>query len=318
MKYILGIGTSVVDILARAPRAAVGNEMVPFADYSKQGGGMVATAVIAAARLGAPCKIISPVGDDAMGEFCRQDYLRHGIEVSHVLTQPGRETPWSMCIADDATKNRAIYSYMENAPFLSLSELDDDMVANAGFVHLYERRLTWQPVVMRVAHLCREHGAKLSVDAFTYDPFYDELIGVSDIWITSEDYYRQKYGDTPLREGLADLKGMGPEVVITTLGDRGLAGIDGEGYFELPAFSVAVQDTTGAGDVFHGAYLAMLSRGMDARRAAFYASGAAAVKCTRIGGRAALPDFETLDAFVKTGVIDYCELDRRVEFYRKV
>ena len=62
MKSILGIGTSVVDILARAPRAAVGNEMVSFVDYSKQGGGMVATAIIAAARLGAPCQMITPVG----------------------------------------------------------------------------------------------------------------------------------------------------------------------------------------------------------------------------------------------------------------
>ncbi len=318
MKSILGIGTSVVDILARAPRAAVGNEMVPFIDYSKQGGGMIATAIIAAARLGAPCEIMTPVGDDAMGEFCRQDYLRHGIDVSHVLTQPGRETPWSMCIADDATKDRAIYSYMENAPALDLSELDEDMVARAGYVHIYERRLTWRPIVLRVGELCREHGVKLSVDAFTYDPFYDELIKVSDIWIASEDYYRQKYGKAPLKEGLADMKEKGPEVVITTLGEAGLAGMDKEGYFELPAFKVAVQDTTGAGDVFHGAYLAMLTCGMDTRQAALYASATSAIKCTRVGGRAALPDFKTLDTFIKTGVIDYTEIDERVKRYRKV
>jgi sulfofructose kinase len=94
--------------------------------------------------------------------------------------------------------------------------------------------------------------------------------------------------------------------------------MDGEGYFELPAFSVAVQDTTGAGDVFHGAYLAMLSRGMDTRQAALYAAATSAIKCTRVGGRAALPDFETLDSFVKTGVIDYTEIDQRVKLYRKV
>jgi sulfofructose kinase len=318
MKSILGIGTSVVDILARAPRAAVGNEMVPFVDFSKQGGGMVATAIIAAARLGVPCQMITPVGDDAMGEFCRQDYLRHDIDVSHVLTQPGRETPWSMCIADDTTKDRAIYSYMENAPVLDVSELNEDMIAKAGFVHLYERRLNWRPVVLQAAELCKAHKVKLSVDAFTYDPFYDELIEMSDIWITSEDYYRQKYGALPYAEGLAKLKSKGPEIVITTLGDKGLAGMDGEGYFELPAFSVAVQDTTGAGDVFHGAYLAMLSRGMDTRQAALYAAATSAIKCTRVGGRAALPDFETLDSFVKTGVIDYTEIDQRVKLYRKV
>jgi sugar/nucleoside kinase (ribokinase family) len=112
--------------------------------------------------------------------------------------------------------------------------------------------------------------------------------------------------------------GKGPEIVITTLGEKGLAGIDSEGYFELPAFKVAVQDTTGAGDVFHGAYLAMLCRGMDSRQAALYAAGTSAVKCTRVGGRAALPDFNTLDAFVKTGVIDYTEIDKRVKLYRKV
>ena len=91
----------------------------------------------------------------------------------------------------------------------------------------------------------------------------------------------------------------------------------GENSFELPAFKVNVVDTTGAGDVFHGAFDYAYLQGWDVKKCARFASGASAIKCTRPGGRAGIPDLLTLTRFLEEGVIDYTEIDERVRHYKQ-
>ncbi len=102
---------------------------------------------------------------------------------------------------------------------------------------------------------------------------------------------------------------MGPSIVVFTLGAKGCVGYSKEeGFFELPSFDVVVQDTVGAGDVFHGAYVVGLLRGYSAKEAARLATAVSCIKCTRIGSRAGIPDWDTVQKYLKTGEIDYTEL----------
>lgn len=111
---------------------------------------------------------------------------------------------------------------------------------------------------------------------------------------------------------------MGPSIVVFTLGAKGCVGYSEEdGFFQMPSFAVNVQDTVGAGDVFHGAYTVGLLRGLSSKEAARLATGVSCIKCTRIGGRAGIPDWNTVQRFLRTGEIDYTEIDQRVEFYRR-
>ena len=109
----------------------------------------------------------------------------------------------------------------------------------------------------------------------------------------------------------------GPEIVVFTFGEKGCVGLSGEGYFEIPAFQVDAVDTVGAGDVYHGAFLAGLLKGLPVVEVARMASAVSAIKCTRIGGRAGIPDMDTVQHFMRTGEIDYTEIDARVEFYKR-
>lgn len=103
---------------------------------------------------------------------------------------------------------------------------------------------------------------------------------------------------------------------IFTLGPKGCVGYSPEdGYFEVPSFQMPVVDTVGAGDVFHGAYVVGLLRGLLPKEAARLATGASCIKCTRIGGRAGIPDWDTVQKYLQTGEIDYAEINQRVEFY---
>jgi sugar/nucleoside kinase (ribokinase family) len=91
----------------------------------------------------------------------------------------------------------------------------------------------------------------------------------------------------------ARLARLGPPVVVVTEGEHGSWCVSPEGSFHVPAFPVQpLVDTTGAGDVFHGAFLYGRAHGWDLRRALRLAAAVAAMKCRAIGGRAGIPTLE--------------------------
>ena len=75
---------------------------------SWQGGGKVATGMVAAARLGAKCAMIGAVGSDDYGAFCLRDFERHGIDISGMKTRQGETTSLSIVLSDRETQGRSI------------------------------------------------------------------------------------------------------------------------------------------------------------------------------------------------------------------
>jgi sugar/nucleoside kinase (ribokinase family) len=113
------------------------------------------------------------------------------------------------------------------------------------------------------------------------------------------------------------IQNQGCEIVIFTFGGDGCRGVYEDKYFEIPALPVEVVDTTGAGDVFHGAFDFAYLKGWDAKKCAEFSTGVSAIKCTRPGGRAGIPNLKVLTDFLENGNIDYTEIDERVEHYKR-
>ena len=158
-------------------------------------------------------------------------------------------------------------------------------------------------------------------DADTYHPGIEAILPFTPHFIASEYVYRALFGQSAdYQENLRRLWArQGKGVVIVTLGARGLAGIDEQGsFFREQAFPVTVVDTTGAGDVFHGAYTAGRLAGMDAREAARFGSAVSAIKCTRLGCRAGLPTMENALSFLREGRFDEAELEERCRHWEKL
>ncbi len=84
----------------------------------------------------------------------------------------------------------------------------------------------------------------------------------------------------------------GPEAAVVTLGERGCAALTGSGLLEVPGFEVDAVDTTGAGDVFHGAFIFGVLEGWDIERICIFSNAVAALKCRRLGGRAGIPNLQ--------------------------
>ena len=111
------------------------------------------------------------------------------------------------------------------------------------------------------------------------------------------------------------IQSKGPEIVIFTFGEHGSMGIYGNERFAQPAMKAEIKDTTGAGDVFHGAFAVAYLDGLSVPEAARFATGVSTIKCTELGGRAGIPDRDILETFLDTGKIDKEKINKRVEKY---
>ena len=313
MYDIVGIDMPCVDFNLNVPTMPTANGTVHFHRLSFQGGNKVSTGMCAAARLGANCAILGAVGDEQFGRFCVEDFKRHGIDTMIKLRKEGN-TALSFVISDDETKGRSIVYHPGDCARLSLDELPEDVLKNTKYYFL-----AWtDEVVLHAIDVAKAAGAKIFVDADKPKPEIMDNLDKYDIFVASEFVYDSMFSDDNYEKNLRSVLDMGPEVVIFTFGAKGCCGVSRGGeYFWVDAYKVDVEDTVGAGDVFHGAFLAGLVRGMDYESAARFASAVSAIKCTRIGGRAGIPDYDTTVKFMQTGEIDYTDIDKRVSLYEK-
>ncbi len=307
---VIGMGNPCVDLLTRVAEIPPAGHSTGVLENSWQSGGKVATALCALSRLGASCAIVGTVGGGVYGQFCQADLADHGVDTSHLECKPESETPFSIVLSDEKSKERTIlyHGQRQGQP----SDACLDFVRGARILHLE----TAKPYNLKAALAVREAGGLVSFDADYYVPEMDELTCRTDILIGSAGYYRAVFPTGTLEANMRALRRKGPRLVAFTFGAKGCALLDDDGFSEIEGFSVPVVDTTGAGDVFHGAFLYGILQGWTSVRCARFACATAAIKCTRLGGRAAIPTFDAVETFLRTGVIDDSGFDLRVERYR--
>ncbi len=310
---VVGMVCPGVDIALNFKTFPKPNAHAPILDYSKQGGEKIAGGLVAAARLGLSCSAVGVVGDDSNGLFSMDDFKRHGIDTRGMILRNGHTTPFAIILSDRETGGRSIAWHRGSAPRLKENELPTDIISNTRILFLSEG----DSVSLKAAQTAKSKGAKIAADPDYHSGISSELIGITDIFIGSEQAYSCLFPGGDVMENCRDLCHNGPEIVIFTFGAGGSVGYTKkEGFFQIPAFSVETIDSVGAGDTFHGAFLKGSLEGWSVQKSALFASAAAAIKCTRVGSRAGMPDLDAVKGFMETGKIDYTEIDPRVEFYK--
>lgn len=313
MVDILGFDNPCMDFLCHLPHLPAPNESIPMHAQSWQGGGKVASGVVAAARLGACTALAGVLGDDIFGRFCKNDLMRHGVNVAALHTRANCSTSLSLVLSDAQTGGRNILYRQGNAPHLSPADLPAELLSQANILHLAHVDET----TLTAARIARQNGTLVLFDADNYSPGMEAIYPLTDILIASEFMYRHAFKAGSIEKNLETALSWGPSVVLYTFGEKGCVGMWEKGFFRQAAFPVKTVDTVGAGDVFHGAFAACISRGMTPPEAARFSSAVSAIKCTRIGGRAGIPNRETTEHFMRTGEILSQELDERVKFYER-
>ena len=323
-KYdIIGLATPGQDLvieLEKMPRQ-VSSKMY---DCCFQGGGWVATALCAAGYLGMRASFCGVVGDDVFGRLIAEDFKYIYVDTSHLIVEKGKRSNFCLCITERAEKSKMLISRPGECREVEPDDIDEEYIRSARMLHVG----FVNEGIRKAADIIHAAEGNVSVDAAYYKPYVYENYDIFDIFIGSEYYFNglleelgidvsKPLSDKEKFEVMRYVQSKGPEIVIFTFGADGCMGIYGDNTFSLPAMDVPIVDTTGAGDVFHGAFDAAYLNGLDVVSAAKYATGVSSIKCTQMGGRAGIPDSETLKKFLSTGEIDYEKINRRVEHYKR-
>lgn len=315
---LIGFGDPFLDLVIQIDRLPQSNTNCPMHEHCFQGGGNVATALVAASRLGLTTALIGSVGADLFGRMSLSDLEYNGVDVSKMFVQEEKKSNFSICVTEKNIKGKEFLVEHGDFEQIQPEDLDLDFIQSAKMLHT--GLIT--NAVLKACECIHSAGGKVSIDAPYYKPFVYENYKHFDIFIGSEMYYDAMCEDlgyvaTEYEKNMNTLREAGCEVVIFTFGGDGCRGVYGEQYFELPAMPIEVTDTTGAGDVFHGAFDYAYLQGWDVETCARFATGVSAIKCTRFGGRAGIPTLEVLTKFLEEGIIDYKEIDERVAHYKR-
>ena len=235
--------------------------------YRMDLGGPAAVGAVAVARLGGEALLIGRRGDDAVGEEVEARLRAEAVETSALRRFPGAATPVSGIVVDPGGE-RHIFS------FLGAGLPDDGEWIPLGTLERVQAVLVdsrWPPGAMRLAVAARRRELPVVLDLDQDDAGAWRLAAVATHVIADEELATARGGVGAVIERIRRQGGWG----AVTLGAGGVAYSGGC----LPAFRITPRDTTGAGDVFHGAFALALAEGHDEAYALAFASAAGAQRC---------------------------------------
>ena len=289
---VLCVGQATLDhVLTVAGEIVVGRKHAAQR-HDVVGGGLAANAAVAVARLGGATTLAGVIGDDETGDIVLAGLRAERVDVRLVQRARGAATPWSAVIVS-AGGTRTIVNHN---PSELLARPCADLDGVACDAVLVDGR--WPAGSTAALSLARRRGIPgvVDVDRSTVDAaVIADCLELASHLIFSEDALRDLAGTASAADGLRRVSRDTGAHVSVTLGSRGVAWLDGDEIRSLDAFVVDAVDTTGAGDVFHGAAALALAEGADEARAFAFASAAAALKCTRPGARAGIPSRPEVD-----------------------
>jgi sulfofructose kinase len=302
----IGLGAAVMDLLALVPHFPERDAKLAMTEWSRQGGGLVATALVAMARLGARPRYLGRLGDDESAEFILAEFAREGVDTSAVTRVAGSPARFSVVIVEEGTGLRTILHTGHARAAVDPASLDREIILSARSLLVDS---TDPPAAARCVEWMRAAGRPTLIDADQYNPEAHAVARACDYVIASHRYATACTGCVDPAAAARALASDLPGVVVVTAGREGAYAVaEGEASHQ-PAFPVAVKDTTGAGDVFHGAFLFGVLRGWELPQTLAFAAAAAALKCRALGGRAGIASLpETARFLVQNGHPEFGDL----------
>jgi sulfofructose kinase len=297
---ILGLGCVAVDDLIYVPSYPAPDTKVRIERSERQCGGLTATALVAAARLGARCAYAGTLGNDELSRFVLGRLEEEGIDTTLVRRLPRARPIHSRVIVDESRQTRTILYDLEGAEPAREDWPPEGVVRSSGALFIDHFGAEG---MIRAARLARDAGRPVVADLESDQTSrFAELLALPDHLIIPAAFACQLASTTNPPSAVDRLWSESRAAVIATCGAdgcwyRGLS--TGPGALHQPAFAVQAVDTTGCGDVFHGAYAAALVEGKSLTERVRFASAAAALKATQRGGQAGIPRRPAVEAFLK-------------------
>ena len=327
---IVGIGASTLDRFIVVDHFPTGREVQQAISSTTDGGGPVATALATAGKYGSCTIMIDRIGDDMVGRYILEDFHKYNVNTEGIQVDADAKSGTATILVKQKTGERAVFFERATATEPEFLEAHKQLIESAYILHINGRHRKLMRSAMAVA---KEVGTIISLDggAQRYDADMKPITEASHIVIVARDYAEKYTGTTNLEEACRIIHERGACIAGVTDGANGSYFVwpDGTSYRCEPFTQATVVDTTGAGDSFHGAFLANLvhtinhMKGQDAtsttkhdrasihavellkacahsdlEKAAIFASAVASLNTQGIGGRSPLPTLKSVQELI--------------------
>jgi ribokinase len=279
---VVGLGQACIDYLGRVPNYPPEDGKIELLDLHMLCGGPASTALVTLSRLSIPTTFLGSISDDPLGIAILKGLEDEKVDTSYLKITPGYTSQFAFIAVTKESGNRSVFWHRGSVPHLKRDDIDLSPFSDARILHFDSLMI------------------EASLEAGTMRDGTLEILSLVDVLIASEKFAEPLLGaDFSPESALKTLKRLCPGDVIVTLGSKGSIGIDDEDTVIQKAFPVEAVDTTGAGDVYHGAYIYGILQGWDMPECMRFASATAALKCMAIGAQAGIPKLERIKQFME-------------------
>ncbi|HXQ25557.1 MAG TPA: PfkB family carbohydrate kinase [Candidatus Acidoferrales bacterium] len=295
---VVGVGINATDTIVRLPRFPALDSKVELLSSEVKAGGQVASAIVACRRWGLSARYAGKIGDDAAGRFQTEEMEREGVE-AHWIVAPGCMSQTSFILVDEPSGERTVLWKRDPQIALRSADLKREWISGARAL-LIDGHDT--EAAAEAARWAREERVPVVGDFDNRYPEVEVLLEHVDFVIASKDFPERLTGETNLLKSLPEIfRKFKCRLTAATLGRFGVLAWDGARFLLCPGFRVKVADTTGAGDIFHGAFLYGLVKNWQLEETLEFSCATAALNCTASGARGGIASLEEIDRLRRTG-----------------
>jgi ribokinase len=303
-KLFCVFGSINTDLVAQVRNFPRPGETITGSSFSTYFGGKGANQSVALARLGADIRIAGMVGDDIFGGSCRENFRDRGVDDNLVEEVSGCSTGVAVIEVDGSGENHIVIIPGANGRMdeAYLDRVFDRMLASDIFLFQLEIPMS---TIMAALRRLKEHGKTVIIDPAPapVEGLPEELFRLADI-VTPNEHEASLLtglrvsGPEEAERAARVLLDRGASAVIIKAGDKGAYVHEGTEFYRVSTHDIEVKDTTGAGDSFNAGLAFGLGVGYSLRDAVKLANAVGALACSSIGAQSAMPDFETVKAFL--------------------
>jgi sulfofructose kinase len=223
-----------------------------------------------------------------------ESLLGTGVNLDYVQRRCNCPNQSAYIIIDQSTGERTVLWRRDDCLRIDPDMITEEQIVSARLLHIDGHDT---PAVCKAAQIARAHGIPVSVDVDTIYPGFDKVLPCVDYLVASAEFPSRWTGISDPFQALETIQTQyGMRVAAMTLGSHGsLARMEGM-YYYAPAFVVNCVDTTGAGDVFHGAFCYAVLQEMPMRDALEFSNAMAALNCTALGARGGIRGIDEVRA----------------------
>lgn len=297
-------GSFFVDLMARTPRFPKEGETLKGTMFKMGPGGKGFNQAVAAHKANADVTMITKVGKDEFANVILNTMKELNMPTEHIIQTDASSTGCALIMVNEQTGENEIVIVPGTCNLLNEEDTNalEDVIRDCEYV-LLQLEVN-QDANERVVELARKYNVKVIVNTAPYSSMSDDFLSKVYMVTPNEVEAEEMTGIVidsleNAKKAASILRDKGVEVVVITLGGRGVF-ISCDGKEDIvEAFKVHAVDTTGAGDAFNGGFLCALSEGKDIWEAARFANALAALSVQKIGTTISMPTREEIDKFLQ-------------------